>query len=258
VVEFNLMVAPNGARRSIKDHAALPVALDDIVNTAVACHAAGADAIHLHVRDDEGAHSLDAGRYREALQALGRAVPAMAIQITTESAGVYAPEDQLRCLAQLRPSAASVSVREMARDPKAAARAYAICAEAETQVQHILYGPSCIEQLKSWYKDGTVSVDMRDAIFVLGQYAPPVLAEPDQLEGFLANTADLDLNWTVCAFGRKEQACLLAAIAAGGDVRIGFENNLETSDGRLLQDNAASVTALVNAAKAAGHSLKEG
>ena len=258
VAEYGMMVAPNGARRGKLNHAALPIATDDIVDTAVACQAAGAGALHLHVRDDEGRHSLDVGRYREALQALGQAVPRMAVQITTESAGVFAPEDQLCCLDQLRPKAASVSVREMARDPSIAARAYAICAEAGTQVQHILYGTSCIEQLKTWYKAGTVPSGMRDAIFVLGQYAPPVLAKPDHLAGFLAATADLDLNWSACAFGRNERACLLAAIAAGGDVRVGFENNIETPGGGVLQDNAASVTALVNAAKAAGHSLKEG
>lgn len=258
MVEYNLMVAPNGARRGKPDHAALPVTLEDIVKTAAACHALGAGALHLHVRDDDGRHSLDAGRYREALQALGRAVPEMAVQITTESAGVYAPEDQLNCLEQLRPKAASVSVREMARDEKIAARAYALCREARTQVQHILYGFSCVQQLKAWYKDGTVPSDMRDAIFVLGQYAPPVLAEPEHLPGFLNATADLGLNWTVCAFGRKEHACLLAAVAAGGNVRLGFENNVETPDGALLKDNAASVSAFVTAAKAAGHSLKEG
>ncbi|MEC9312533.1 MAG: 3-keto-5-aminohexanoate cleavage protein [Pseudomonadota bacterium] len=50
----------------------------------------------------------------------------------------------------------------------------------------------------------------------------------------------------------------MAAIAAGGDARIGFENNIETPEGEMLQDNAASVAALVRAAQDAGHSLKEG
>ncbi|MDE4132637.1 3-keto-5-aminohexanoate cleavage protein [Phaeobacter sp. QD34_3] len=258
MADFRVMVAPNGARRDKQHHAALPITVEEVVETAARCHAAGAGALHLHVRDDAGRHSLDAGRYREALAVLAQAVPGMAVQITTESAGVYGPQDQLHCLEELRPPWASVSVREMARDPGVAARAYAISAEAGTRVQHILYGPSCIQQLRAWYKDGTVPSGMREAIFVLGQYAPPVLAEPDHLAGFLSATADLDLAWTACAFGRNERACLLAAIAAGGDARIGFENNLETPDGALLQDNAASVAALVNAAQTAGHCLKEG
>ncbi|MFC3119632.1 3-keto-5-aminohexanoate cleavage protein [Jhaorihella thermophila] len=34
------------------------------------------------------------------------------------------------------------------------------------------------------------------------------------------------MDWTVCAFGPAEHACLLQALRLGGNVRIGFENNL--------------------------------
>ncbi|KIC37848.1 aminotransferase class-III [Leisingera sp. ANG-M7] len=251
------MVAPNGARRGRGDHPALPVTPQQTAETAAACFAAGVHALHLHVRDNEGRHSLDAGRYREALAAVRERVPAMAVQITTESAGIYDVTAQYVCLEALRPAAASVSVREMARDPGLAARAYALCAEAGTQVQHILYGPDCVAQLSAWYEDGIVPSAMRDAIFVLGKYNPPVLARPEGLAIFQDAAADLGLTWAACAFGRQEQACLLAAVAAGGDARIGFENNIETPEGGLLADNAASVAAFVQAAKAQGLSLKE-
>ncbi|WP_291729233.1 3-keto-5-aminohexanoate cleavage protein [Leisingera sp. F5] len=257
MAEYRLMVAANGARRGCGDHPQLPVTPQQTARTAAACFAAGAQALHLHVRDNEGRHSLDAGRYREALDAVRERAPGMAVQITTESAGVYDTAAQLACLEALRPVAASVSIREMARDASTAARAYALCAEAGTQVQHILYGPECIAQLRNWYQDGTVPGAMRDAIFVLGKYNPPVLAQPAGLAAFRDATADLRLNWTVCAFGRHEHACLLAAVTAGGDARIGFENNIETPEGGLLADNAASVTAFVQAAAAQGHSLKE-
>ena len=119
-----IMVAPTGARRGKADHPALPVTLPEIVQTAEACAAAGADALHLHIRDDQGRHSLDAGRYREALQELARAAPALRIQITTESAGVFGVDAQLACLEQVAPAWASVSVREVARAPELAARLY--------------------------------------------------------------------------------------------------------------------------------------
>lgn len=254
---YTLTVAPNGARRGREDHPELPVTQDQIVETAVACRKAGAHGIHLHVRDVVGTHSLDGGRYRDTMAAVAAAAPDLAIQITTESAGRFSVAEQLSCLDVLRPTSASVSVREMARDPILAARAYALCAAEQTQVQHILYGPSCIDQLSRWYKDGTVPGQMRDVIFVLGQYLPQVLAQPKDLQGFLTATADLGLNWSICAFGRNEQACLLEAIVAGGDVRIGFENNIETPEGDLLPDNAASVAALIKAAAKVGHTLKE-
>ncbi|CAM3932792.1 3-keto-5-aminohexanoate cleavage protein [Phaeobacter inhibens] len=250
---YHLMVAPNGARRRQSDHAGLPLRTAEIAATAATCQRAGADALHLHVRDRDGGHSLDAGRYRAAIAAVAEAAPGMAIQITTESAGVFDVADQLACLEALRPAAASVSIREMARDWRLASRAYAVCAEARTEVQHILYDLNCVALLRAGYAAGRIPAAMRSAIFVLGRYAPPRLAHPSELRPFLAATADLDLDWGLCAFGQEEHACLLAGLEAGGRLRIGFENNTQAADGSAYPDNAASVAAFVALARAAGH-----
>ena len=45
----------------------------------------------------------------------------------------------------------------------------------------------------------------------------------------------------MCAFGKNESACVEAAIAAGGHVRVGFENNIWRSDGSLAESNCESV-----------------
>ncbi|WP_065334316.1 BKACE family enzyme [Tritonibacter mobilis] len=255
MTEFTLMVAPNGARRGKGDHLALPLTAEELAATAKACHQLGAQALHMHVRDDEGVHSLDAGRYRDAIAAVTECAPAMHIQITTESAGLFDVPAQLACLEALRPAAASVSVREMARDAALAARAYAVCAEAGTQVQHILYTPACVAQLQAWYADGTVPQEMRDVILVLGQYATGQPAAPAMLPEFLALIAPLALRWSLCAFGPQEHACLLAAVKAGGQVRIGFENSLGPEDGAPWADNAASVAVFLQQATARGHIL---
>jgi len=249
---FTLMVAPNGARRQQSDHPALPITADELAATAKACLAEGADAIHLHVRKDDGSHSLEAGRYREAIAAIEEAAPGMAIQVTTESASVYDVPAQLACLEALRPASASISIREMARDPKLAARVYSVAAEAGTQVQHILYARTCIDQLSAWREGGVIRAEQDDVIFVLGQYKPPVLAQPSDLDGFLSATAGLGLNWAICAFGQNEHACLLNAIHRGGNIRIGFENNIHTPDGNLLTSNAASIRNLITAARSQG------
>jgi uncharacterized protein (DUF849 family) len=89
-----LMVAPTGVRRGKADHPALPVTIAEIVETAVVCHAAGAAAIHAHVRDADGLHSLDPGLYSELLAQLADSVPAVLVQVTTESGGRFSPADQ--------------------------------------------------------------------------------------------------------------------------------------------------------------------
>ena len=236
-----LTVAPNGARRGRGDHPALPVTTAEIAACAKACFTAGADQIHLHVRDAKGGHSLDAGRYRAAIAAIAEQAPALAVQITTEAAGKYDVAAQYACLQALVPKAASVALRETARDPALAVRLYAFAAEAGIEVQHILYTPADLALLSNWMANGIVPPALRSVLFVLGSYQPPRLAQPAELAGFLAAAQGKDFDWSVCAFGRNELACAKAALHAGGSIRIGFENNIHLPDGQLARDNAQSV-----------------
>lgn len=238
-----IMVAPNGARRGTVDHPALPVTLDDIIETAKSCQIAGADALHLHVRDADGAHSLDAGRYLEAIGEMSLQVPDMRVQITTESAGVFDVPTQLECLEKVNPDWASISVREIARAPELAQKLYATCADQGTEVQHILYNTDDILLLRDWQSRGIVEKEQGSVIFVLGRYTDGQLSTPADLAPFLAEMPDAP-NWTVCAFGPDEHACLAAAAKHGGNLRVGFENSLTNAENIAHKNNATSVAAL--------------
>ncbi len=245
--KFSVTVAPNGARRNKADHPALPISVAETAQTAKACFAAGADCIHLHIRDDNGQHSLDAGRYREAIAAIKQAAPAMAVQITTEAAGIFDVSAQYACLQQVRPKAVSVSVREMARDVAVAGKLYGFAAEAGIDLQHILYDVKDVTLLNEWWKSGIVARSLHSVLFVLGRYQPPVLAQPKDLAGLLDATANMDFNWTVCAFGQNELACVRQALKHGGNIRVGFENNMQLPDGSVATDNAQLVALAVQA-----------
>jgi uncharacterized protein (DUF849 family) len=248
---FTITVAPNDARRGKVDHPALPISTEEIARTAKMCFDAGADAIHLHVRDKDGRHSLDAGRYRGTISAISTSAPLMAIQVTTEAAGIYDVPAQLACLEQLCPDAASVSVREMACDPDVAARLYAFADEAEIDLQHICYDLADVATLKRWQESGLVSKTLNDVLFVLGKYTPSVVARPSDLDPFLHAIAGWALNWSVCALGGNEAACLRYALEQGGDVRTGFENNIQLPNGQPARDNSE----LVAISRKAGLSL---
>ncbi|MFK7939338.1 MAG: 3-keto-5-aminohexanoate cleavage protein [Roseovarius sp.] len=238
-----IMAAPNGARRSKADHPALPITLDETLITAQACHAAGADALHLHIRDTAGGHSLDAGAYREALAELAYAAPALSVQITTEAAGVFDVAAQMQCLEQVQPAWASISVREIARDTDLADRIYGICAANDTKVQHILYDLEDHAQLKLWQRAGTVRAGQTDMLFVLGRYLTDRSSRASDLDPFL--TLDLaSKNWMVCAFGPGEHDCLYHAAQMGGDLRVGLENSLAGPHATPWPDCAASVATL--------------
>ena len=67
-----VMVAPNGARRTKADHPNLPLIPAEIAREAERCAAAGASVLHLHVRDEDGRHSLDPRLYLAAIDAVRR------------------------------------------------------------------------------------------------------------------------------------------------------------------------------------------
>lgn len=245
-----IMVAPNGARRGKADHAALPITTTELVETSRACHAAGAQGLHLHVRDAAGQHSLDAGRYKENLSELSTVVPAMRVQITTEAAGIFDVAAQLDCLEQVQPDWASISVREIARAPELADRVYGLCAARGTEVQHILYDLEDIALLRDWQTRGIVRPTQNSVLFVAGRYSQGQQSDPSDLTPFLANY-DTANTWMLCAFGPQEHACLAAAVNAGGDLRVGFENSFISADGTPHKNNAASVRALIDLIKEA-------
>ena len=257
-----LAVAPNGARRTKKDHPALPIEPGELAETAAACRDAGAAMIHLHVRDAEGGHSLDPGRYREATAAIrARLGDAIIVQVTTEQVGRYGPDEQMACVRALSPEAVSLALRELVPDAAAeatAARFFAELAEAGTLMQFILYDAEDLRRFLALRAAGTIPPGERSLLYVLGRYSAGQRSRPDDLLAFLAARApDAGEIWSLCAFGPLEVACGVAAATFGGHVRVGFENNLQLPDGTQAPDNAASVAALAGAVRSIGRPLAD-
>ncbi len=237
-------VAPNGAHKTKDDHPALPVSADEIARAAAACRDAGAAMIHLHVRDRDGRHLLDAGAYREAIAALRReAGDDMIVQVTSESAHRYATGEQIAMVRELRPEAVSLVLREIvpdaAAEPEAAAFLAWLAAE-RIAPQYIVFTPDEIGRYRDLCGRGVIPGERHFLLFVLGRYSAGQTSEPCDLLPFLA-AHDGDSPWAVCTFGAREGACALTAAALGGHVRVGFENNLHLADGAIAPDNAALV-----------------
>lgn len=247
-----IMVAPNGARRTKEDHPALPMSVAEVARTAAECREAGADAIHVHVRDKDDAHVLDAGLYLEATAAIRReAGPGLLVQITTEAVGRYRPEEQAAIVRAVRPRAVSIALKELCPEnegpPMTFARdLYHWAAKEDIAVQHILYAPEEVERAARLMSAGVLPQGPADLLFVLGRYVTDQECDPGALTGFLSTLAatGLDASWSVCAFGRGETAALAAAMALGGHARVGFENSLRHADGRIAADNRERVAAI--------------
>lgn len=253
------MVAPNGARRTRADHPQLPIEPIEIAQTARECREAGAAALHLHVRDGSGAHTLDAGRYFDAIQAVRAELGGdLIIQITTEAVGRYRPEEQMEVVNALIPQAVSVALRELIPDAahEAPARTFlGTLVRRGISPQFILYSADDVTRLVALVEAGVIAQARPYLLFVLGRYTAGQQSEPEDLLPFLDALGGRDWPWMMCAFGRRELECARAAIAHGGHLRVGFENNLDLPDGTLAPSNAALVALAAEAVGEAGHEV---
>lgn len=235
-------VAPNGARRTHADHPALPMTAGELARSAARCVAAGATWFHVHVRDTAGAHSLDADLYHAAFDAIRAEVgDALVLQMTTEAVGRYTPAEQMAAVRAVQPEAVSIAVRELWSDAALQAEVNAFIAEqvaAGVAVQFIVYAPADLDRLRDILAGlGAEGPACAEVLLVLGSYIAQRPAEPTDLLPLLRALPPA-WNWSACAFGPAEMACLTVAAALGGGLRIGFENNLWLPDGRLAADNA--------------------
>lgn len=239
-----LAVAPNGARRLHEDHPAIPLTPEALARDARECLSAGAAMMHLHVRDAQGRHLLDAGAYREAISAIREAVgETMVLQVTSESAGRYGPKVQRRIIAELQPESVSLAVRELFGNESEVQASGELChtlIEGGSTLQYIVYSPEELQTFQTLRERGVIPALPAFLLFVLGRYETTSVAEPERLQGFLEGLDERD-RWAVCAFGATEADCMALAARHGGHARVGFENNLWRSDGETVTCNAELV-----------------
>lgn len=251
-----LAVAPNGGRKTKADHPSLPLTADELARTAAECLERGASMIHLHVRDAEGRHCLDPEAYRAAIASICEAVgDRLVLQITSESLGRYSPAEQRAAVLRTNPEAVSLALRELApetADEKDFGDFLGKLRQMRVHPQIILYTPVEAERLGAMAKAGLIPFDRLSVLYVLGRFALTRTGIPRDLLPFLAPEAPRFHAWSVCAFGRRETACVTAAALLGGHARVGFENNLALPSGERAASNAELVGAAVHALDAVG------
>lgn len=254
---FVIAVAPNGARRTKVDHARLPMTASEIARDAAEALDAGAAMIHLHVRDRDGRHTLDAELYREASARVRAEVgDRLVVQITTEAVGRYTPREQMAVVDAVRPESVSVALREILpelADETSAADFFERTAAAGIMLQLIVYDASELTRIRRLAARGVLPDPAPPVLAVLGRYADAGATDAEfdaYVEAGIAR-----FPWMLCAFGPGEARFAIRAALQGGDARVGFENNLWLPDRTLAPDNAALVAAAAEGAGRSGRPL---
>ena len=251
-MKTGIMIAPNGARLISKDHKSLPLDKKSIANCARLCEKAGANAIHLHVRDKNEKHILDVNKYKQTInQIKKRCSDDFIIQTTTEAVGIYKPKEIISLIRELKPQATSISIKELLpnKDDKNelldAKKLYKFARDENIGVQHILYSKEDLKRFNKLLEQDVIAGDKHSILFVLGRYSKKLKCKTDEILPFLQILQKLKLNnkvkWMICAFGQEEIPALVGASLFGGNCRIGFENSRTTPSGSVAKNNESQV-----------------
>jgi uncharacterized protein (DUF849 family) len=242
----------NGARRP-GEHPALPVTPAALAREAAAVAAAGADAVHLHVKDADGADTLNAAALADVLVAVRATAPGLPVGVTT---GAWAAPDPAERIAAVRswselPDFASVNWHEDgAEDVAAALLDRGVGVEAG-----IWHSRAAEAWSRSPHRDAClrVLVELPDR-----PDDDATAARADRLVGLVADAAR-----EVLLHGEGASCWPLVELAArrGLATRIGLEDTLVLPDGTPAPDNAALVRTAVttcDAARADRHDVAPG
>ncbi len=240
-----IMVAPNGARKTTEDHSERPLTIDRLVETASDCIDGGARAMQFHVRDENQQHVLDTGLYREAIAELSQKLPALHLQMTTESVGRYSPEHMRRVTEEVMCEGVSIGIIEMIPDGEITdeiIRFYQMLVAEDIRVQHICYYPEHIQLLSRLLTSAGLPREQLWVLFTIGHYSGRI-SDPSTIPTFVKTLQNeqIHADWGVCAFDREEASCLEMAISLGGHVRVGFENSMVMPDGSIAENNRQKV-----------------
>lgn len=258
-IPFIVMSAPNGARRGKADHPSIPLSPGELAENAKEILDSGASILHMHVRDESGQHTLDSGRYRDAISAVRDQVGnELVIQLTTEACGIYSAEQQMAVVKELQPEAVSIALRELVPnrdDISDADRFFEWLKSNDVMPQYILYSQDEVKWFEDLRRRGIFHDELPFVLFVLGRYGTSDYGDPGNIENYVQALGDERIPWAVCCFGPKEDKASQYAAVAGGHSRVGFENNMLMPDGSEASDNAALVSLAAGHATPAGRQI---
>lgn len=235
--------AITGAETTKEQNPALPTTPDEQAQAAYECWKAGVSIIHLHVRDDAGKPSQSVERFGEAIEKIRKKCPVI-IQISTGGAVGEKIENRTAPLA-LKPEMASLNTGSinfgdevfvnLPKDVEAFARRMR---ELSIRPEIEVYDFGMLEYSVKIMKKGVIP-DPSHFQFVLGT-GHGITGEARNL----CRMADLlpeGSSWTAAGIGRYQLPVAAHAIAMGGHVRVGLEDNVYWSKGVLAKSNAQLV-----------------
>ena len=236
-----ITVAPTGAETAKSDAPALPVTLDELVSAAKACEAAGAGMVHVHIRDDDARPTLDLGRLTATVQAL-RESTSLVVQLSTGGAVTDPLDARLRVL-EAEPDSCSLTCGTTNFGDDVFLNPWPFMADLYQRTQAAEIVPEFelfdLGHVASLHR----LLDTYGAPYGGQVHCDLVMGVPGGMPGtaaaLVAAVAALPAgcSWSATGIGRTSLAVALAALSAGGHLRVGMEDTLTFAKGRPVTGN---------------------
>jgi uncharacterized protein (DUF849 family) len=224
-----VMACLNGDRTRA-EHPAVPRTPAELAADAAAVRRAGAFAVHVHPRDSDGEQTLAAAISDAVVRAIRAAVPGMPVGLSTLASIDRDPFARSAAVRSWRQPPDFVSVNFSELGWAGIVRA---AVHAGIGVEAGLATPAEAEELAA-------SPFAHQVVRALVE----VEGGPEEAHAVAELIPDgIPQLWH--GFGEQTWDILVAAIAAGHDVRVGLEDVLVLPDGRVAQNNAELVAAAV-------------
>ncbi|MEY7847057.1 MULTISPECIES: 3-keto-5-aminohexanoate cleavage protein [Klebsiella] len=240
-----LTVACTGAWPQKSDTPYIPLTPQEQADEIVRCCEAGASIAHIHVRDEESQASMDFEQFAETVR-LVRARCDIVINLTTSGGLGLSDEIRMKPFQLLRPEMASFDAGTMnwahttifENSPRFLEKLAVSMNECQVKPEFEIFDAGMIYNVLYYMKKGLI-VGNPHFQFVLG--APGGMTAEVRNLMFLLDTCKQHLGdnftWSALGIGRGHLPIVLAALALGGNVRVGMEDNILYRKGELAQSN---------------------
>ena len=250
-----------GAEVTKEQNPAVPYTVEEIVREAKSAVDAGAAIVHLHVRHDDGTPTQSRDRFQQCTEAILKECPNVILIPSTGGAVGMTPDERLQ-------STDTTPIPEMATldcgtcnfgdeifdNTMPTMRAFGKrMMERGIKPEYECFEMGHLDTILTMARKGEVPGAPMQFNFVLG--VPGCTPATVDNLCWLVKNIPAGSTWTATGIGRYAFQLAAPAIVMGGNVRVGFEDNLYIERGVLAKSNGELVDKVVRMAKLLGRQV---
>ena len=243
-----ISAALTGSWPTKAENPAVPITEDEIAQSAIEAHAAGAAIVHLHVRNDQGKVTCDPARYAKVRGLIRAAGSDVIINMSTGGGAGQTTDEERMQPVTLQPEIASFDCGSLnfgktifVNSPAFLDELARLMAEHGVQPEIECFEPGHVANAIRLIDEGKLTPPFWFQIVLNVRGGSPGTVKQ------LLNMVEMlpqGAMWSVCAIGRAQLPIDVAAMAMGGHVRTGLEDNIYYHKGQLAESNAQLVARL--------------